>query len=247
MDTGSFRLGDDTSLDPGTGERLLSGTVDPGDAPPGYQRVSETLAAAAAPARPDELADTGAVAELAGIAARRRERRRATRAWSRLGRLAALTAAALVALGGVGAANGSLPGRAQAVAHDVLDSIGVTVPNSGHARGGFDRSAPKERSQAASTPAPGPTKAPRPAPASAPPTIATPARPAPKTETILSWCRTYVADGHSANRSPPDSATVRQLAELAGGPDKIADYCKHVAPGPQRSGRHTRGRVLPAR
>jgi hypothetical protein len=43
-------------LDPDTAERLLSGRLDPADAPPGYDEVAALLQAAAAPAHPHELA-----------------------------------------------------------------------------------------------------------------------------------------------------------------------------------------------
>jgi hypothetical protein len=43
-------------LDPDTAERLLSGRLDPADAPPGYDQVAALLQMAAAPAHPHELA-----------------------------------------------------------------------------------------------------------------------------------------------------------------------------------------------
>ena len=42
--------------DQDTLERLLDGRLDPGSAPPGYGGLARLLAAAAAPAAPDELA-----------------------------------------------------------------------------------------------------------------------------------------------------------------------------------------------
>ena len=44
-------------LDADTAERLLSGRLDPDDAPPGYAEVARLLQAAAAPADATELAD----------------------------------------------------------------------------------------------------------------------------------------------------------------------------------------------
>jgi hypothetical protein len=58
-------------LDDATAERLLSGRLDPDDAPPGYAPVARLLHAAAAPPSPDELA--GQPAALASFRAQRRD------------------------------------------------------------------------------------------------------------------------------------------------------------------------------
>jgi hypothetical protein len=50
------------TLDPDTAERLLSGRLDPDDAPPGYAEVARLLQAAAAPADATELADEAVAA-----------------------------------------------------------------------------------------------------------------------------------------------------------------------------------------
>jgi hypothetical protein len=52
------------SLDADTAERLLSGRLDPDDAPPAYAGVARLLQAAAAPASPDELAGQAAALAL---------------------------------------------------------------------------------------------------------------------------------------------------------------------------------------
>lgn len=44
------------TLDEDTAARLLTGRLDPADAPPGFAEVARVIAAAAAPARRDELA-----------------------------------------------------------------------------------------------------------------------------------------------------------------------------------------------
>jgi hypothetical protein len=60
-------------LDDETAERLLSGRLDPLDAPPSYAAVARLLQAAAAPPTPDELAgEPSAVAAFGSIQARPR-------------------------------------------------------------------------------------------------------------------------------------------------------------------------------
>jgi hypothetical protein len=92
-------------LDAGTAERLLSGRLDPDDAPPGYAEVARLLQAAATPPEPGDL--TGQAAAMAAFRLAHREpghpapagRGRARRG---RGRLVALALAGAVAVGGVG-------------------------------------------------------------------------------------------------------------------------------------------------
>jgi hypothetical protein len=104
-------------LDANTAERLLSGRLDPDDAPPGYAEVARLLRAATAPA--DQVDPTGEAAAMhafrtalargrpaqapvrpGGLGGRRgAARERAPRA---RGRLVALALAGVVAVGGVG-------------------------------------------------------------------------------------------------------------------------------------------------
>ena len=104
-------------LDADTAERLLSGRLDPDDAPPGYAEVARLLGAAAAPA--DQVDPTGEAAAMhafrtalprgrpvqapvrpGGLGGRRgAARERGPRA---RGRLVALALAGVVAVGGVG-------------------------------------------------------------------------------------------------------------------------------------------------
>ena len=122
-------------LDPGTAERLLSGRLDPDDAPPGYAPVARLLRAAASPTDPAELtgqdtamaafrlahrgtgrphsAGRGAGGGAAG-AARGPGRAGRGRARGARGRLVALALAGVVAVGGVGlwtAGGAPLPGE----------------------------------------------------------------------------------------------------------------------------------------
>jgi hypothetical protein len=122
-------------LDPDTAERLLSGRLDPDDAPPGYAEVARLLQAAATPPDPGDL--TGQAAAIArfrlahrgpgppspagrgagrGPAGATRGPARAARGRARgaRGRLVALALAGAVAVGGVGvwtAGGAPLPGE----------------------------------------------------------------------------------------------------------------------------------------
>ena len=112
-------------LDADSAERLLSGRLDPDDAPPGYAEVARLLQAAAAPADPAELAGQAAamdafrttharaaqrpgrpapVGRAGGSGARRGAAPGPTRGVR--GRVVALALAGVVAAGGVVAASG---------------------------------------------------------------------------------------------------------------------------------------------
>jgi hypothetical protein len=113
-------------LDADTAERLLSGRLDPDDAPPGYAEVARLLQAAAAPADPAELAGQAAAVDAfhtahdrsaqrpghpaaAGRAGGSGARRGAASGPRRgvRGRVVALALAGVVAAGGVVAATGA--------------------------------------------------------------------------------------------------------------------------------------------
>jgi hypothetical protein len=91
-------------LDADTAERLLSGRLDPDDAPPGYAEVARLLQAAAAPADPAELAGQAAAMDAFRTTHARPVRRgpAPARAPGARGRLVVLALAGVVAAGGVG-------------------------------------------------------------------------------------------------------------------------------------------------
>ena len=102
-------------------ERLLDGRLDPGSAPPGYGGVARLLAAAAAPAAPEELAgEQQALAQFAAVHSRpptRASRRNAVPSKLFTMKAAAAALVAVLSVGGVAAAaTGLLPGRAHHVA-----------------------------------------------------------------------------------------------------------------------------------
>src|SRR3954452_23503511 len=114
-------------LDDATAERLLTGApLD--DLPATYRPLGELLAAASGPPRPHEL--RGSTAAAAGVVAahaaangsRRRHRSMVA---------SVLTAVAVVASTGtaMAATQGALPEPVQAVAHQALGAVGISVPD----------------------------------------------------------------------------------------------------------------------
>jgi hypothetical protein len=123
---------DPFALDAGTAERLLTGAVDVGDAPPQYRAVAATLSALRK--RPDggELIGAPVAAEriaAAVVGGRAVNMAPARRTASRARVLTACVAACgLVVTGGLAAA-GALPDSAQRVASAVLGQVGISVPS----------------------------------------------------------------------------------------------------------------------
>ena len=123
-------------LDDPTVERLLRGQVDPDDAPPGYAGVAEVLRAAAAePVVTDSSAEppgggaSPAPAWVRDAGPVQPKRRFVVPITSKRNKVAAVAASlGLVLSGGLSAA-GALPGAAQDVAHDVLGTMGISVPD----------------------------------------------------------------------------------------------------------------------
>jgi hypothetical protein len=119
-------------LDLGTADRLLSGSVAPDDAPPGYAGVAGLLRSCARPLPLDDARERATI-----LAMKQRIRSRPAEP-SVSGRTAAGRALRLKLVGvGVGALlvstsglafAGGLPAPAQRVAHTVFASIGVEIP-----------------------------------------------------------------------------------------------------------------------
>ena len=223
-------------LDEATATRLLAGRLEPADAPPGYGTVTAVLRAAAAPPRPEELAGEDAVRDT--FRARRPPGPPPRRALRRT-RLAVLLAAGVVLLGGVAAAasTGSLPGPAQSLAHDALDTLGVSVPaphptppptRIAPARGPSTRRVPVTTGPAPVRPVTHPPARHPPAPAhpSAPPRSVPPRASAPGLATA--WCRAAAAGHLNPHGSPPMQHAYQALVQLAGGAANIPGYCRAV-------------------
>jgi hypothetical protein len=124
-------------LDEHTADRLLSGVLDPEDAPPGYAGVATLLQAAAMPPTPQEVARcartvaamAGAVAASATAPSIQTTRRAGLTRLLRPRIAATLMAGALVLFSGLAAA-GALPGPLQHAAHVAFGAIGISVPDS---------------------------------------------------------------------------------------------------------------------
>jgi hypothetical protein len=115
------------SLDPSLAERLLDGAP-ADDLPEPYRPVAELLAAVSRPATPKEP-EGGAAAAAAFVAAHdaaTRPRVRRTHPAAALALVATLLAASTGTA--LAASAGALPAPAQAVAHDTLGVVGISVP-----------------------------------------------------------------------------------------------------------------------
>jgi hypothetical protein len=130
---------DPFALDPGTAERLVTGAIDAGDAPPKYRAVARTLQALRSSPESSERAGEPAAVEriVAAVVVVQRPRptrsarraRHAQRSRSRAARLAAVAVAAgALCLTGGFASAGSLPEPAQNAASAVLGTVGISVP-----------------------------------------------------------------------------------------------------------------------
>ena len=177
--------------------------------------LSVLLDAAKAPPSVDELA--GERAAVAGFLAAHRKAaatapsKRRNRARLQLSaRAVALKVAAAVtvlAMGGtaVAAQTGKLPAGAQQRAHDMLSSLGVPAPDDG--------------------PRPAPTGPVRPSKSAQPSATPTPPTSATTDPVALTLCQQWDA----ASRKPHGKALTAEakhaLAEAAGGPSKVADFC----------------------
>jgi hypothetical protein len=140
-----------------TAERLLEGRET------AFPRLSEILAAAAAPSLPEETAAAARLSPVLAAEARMAAdrplvARRPGRSRRRRIAFGAIAVAALLVLSSSLAAFGALPGAAQAVAHDVLSTLGIHVPGpNAHAgdhpntRGNSTTHTPNEHANARST------------------------------------------------------------------------------------------------
>jgi hypothetical protein len=200
-------------------DRLLDGRLDPASAPPGYGGLARLLAAATAPAAPQELADEQLA--LATFAAEMRSHPpilvpRRTAVLSKVFTMKAAAAAlvAVLSIGGVAAAaSGLLPGQASPVA---VQAPATTADEAAH---GLDKAATANVGGAAQT---GSTDGQGRELAVGPDATAA-AR--------AGLCRSWQAGQGADNGSRMDAVAFQALAKAAGGADNIAAYCEDVAPG----------------
>ena len=243
--------------DPDTVERLLAGAS---DVPPGYERMARLLAAATAPAAPEELAgEPLLLAEFTAVV-RSHPPTLVPRRATMLSKLASVKAAAAVlvavlSIGGVAAAaTGLLPGQAEqaadrapsttgagAVGHDVGAAAVVELPAA--ARAGLCQAWQAGQDAGKGSRADSPA-------------LRALAVAAGGADNVAAYCKDVTAtDGREAATGPDaggaakaglcqawlagegvrgrqaDSVAFKALAAAAGGADKVAAYCEDAAPG----------------
>jgi len=223
---------DPLALDDDTVERLLSGTLPPGQAPPGFAKVAELLAAAAAAPSSAELAGQAAVlTELRAVTRARppaigpSRRARTSRRRRRTGLAVVVAVGALVTGGVAGAATGHLPGPVRAAGRAILGSDGGT---------------PSTSTQAGQPP--GPVKRPagsggglggaRPGVSTGPGGAGTAAAPNPE-----GLCQAFVSGNGAEQGGKLDATAFEVLARAAGGQDRVGAYCQALVEKDQASGK----------
>ena len=223
---------DPLALDDDTVERLLSGTLPPGQAPPGFAKVAELLAAAAAAPSSAELAGQAAVlTELRAVTRGRppavgpSRRARTSRRRRRTGLAVVVAVGALVTGGVAGAATGHLPGPVRAAARTVLGSDGGTPSTStqaGQPSGSVKPPAGSggglggARSGGSTGPGgAGPAAAPNPE----------------------GLCQAFVSGNGAEQGGKLDATAFEVLARVAGGQERVGAYCQALVEKDQASGK----------
>jgi hypothetical protein len=165
---------------------------------PANAGLAELLRSAAGPARPRELAGEGrAVAGFRHQGYQRRGTKAAKGRKRRVGLFAGVVTAVLLAGGTTAAGAGRLPDPLQRAAHDWLSVVGVPDPE----------------------PTPSPTRAPASVRTSRAPSH--PPSPSASAVRLADLCRLWRED---KNHNLPGPQR-RELADAAGGEDRIAGYC----------------------
>ena len=200
-------------------DRLLECGLDPGSAPPGYGQLAEVLAAVAAPAAPQELADEQRAMSIFAVVMRSHPpilspRRAAVPRKVLTMKAAAAALVAVLSLDGVAAAaSGLLPDQASPVADQATASTGADAASHGLGKaaaanlGGSANAGSAEgrgRAEAVGPDASGTARA--------------------------GLCRAWQAS-HGADGSRMDAVVFQALVEAAGGADNIAAYCEDVPAG----------------
>jgi hypothetical protein len=214
-------------------EQLLEGRLDPASAPPGYGGLARLLAAATAPATPEELAD--AQRTMAAFAAAMRShpptlspRRTAVPRKVLTMKAAAAALVAALSLGGVAAAaSGLLPDQASPVADQAPATTGADAATHGLGKaaaanlGGSARAGSAAGQDRASAVGPDVTGAAR-----------------------AGLCRAWQAGQGADHGRRMDSVAFQALVEAAGGADQVAAYCQDVTPG-SSAGAQGQGQASP--
>jgi hypothetical protein len=206
--------------DQDTLERLLEGRPDPTSAPPGYGGLARLLAAATAPAAPEELAgEQRALAEFTAVMRSTPPtlvpRRIAVPSKVFTMKAAAAALVAVLSVGGIAAAaTGHLPGQASSVADRATATTGADA--AGYGLGKAAAANISGMAQAGSTDGRGRESAVGPDAAGA-------AR--------AGLCRAWQAGQGADHGRRMDSVAFQALVDAAGGADKVAAYCEDVTAG----------------
>lgn len=203
-------------------DRLMAG--DPSG--PGHRGLAALLSAAKAAPTPEELA--GERAAVAGFRSAYRETApagssRARRSSpARVVTLKVAASVAVLAVGGtaVAAETGRLPAAAQRQAYELFGDLGVPAPRPGTGRSGADRPGAPTTPPAAGSASPAATTP----SGSAAPSGAAPGR-------ARGLCRAWDAQRRPNGKAMTARAR-QELITLAGGADRIADFCVPHVPGP---------------
>jgi hypothetical protein len=201
-------------------ERLLDGRLDPALAPPGYGGLARLLAAAIAPAGPEEL--VGEQLAMATFTAEMRShspalspRRTAVPRKILTMKAAAAALVAALSIGGVAAAAGGLlPDQASPVADQAPATTGADAAAQGLGKaaaanlGGAADAGSADGQGRASAVGPDATGRAR-----------------------AGLCRAWQAGQSADHGQKADSVAFQALVEAAGGADNIAAYCQDVAVG----------------
>jgi hypothetical protein len=227
---------DPLALDDDTVERLLSGTLPPAQAPPGFAKVAELLAAAAAAPSSAELAgQAAALTELRAVARGRppaigpSRRARTSRRRRRTGLAVVVAVGALVTGGVAGAATGHLPGPVRAAARSVLGSDGGTPSTSTQAG---QPPAPVKRPAGAG----GGLGGARPSVSTGPGPGAAGAGPA-AAPNLEGLCQAFTAGNGGLQGAKLDATAFEVLTRAAGGEDRVTAYCEDLLDADQPSGK----------
>jgi hypothetical protein len=225
------RDADPLALDDDTVERLLSGTLPPAQAPPGFAKVAELLAAAAAAPSPAELAGQEAVlAELRAVirgrppAAGPSRRARTSRRRRRAGLAVVVVVGALVTGGVAGAATGHLPGPVRQAARSILGTTDGGTPSTSTQAG--QPPAPVKRPADAGGGLPGSrlgvstSRGPGDGPAASP--------------NLEGLCQAFVSGNGAEEDGRLDATAFGALARAAGGQERVPAFCEDLLPGDQK-------------
>jgi hypothetical protein len=222
------------ALDEDTVEELLTGALPPPQAPAGYTKVAQLLAAVAAAPTSEELAGQGAVLAEFRAAARARQAAvvpgRARPPRRRRGLVVAIVVGALATGGVAGAATGHLPGPVRDAAQ-AITGAGIGTPASpttgqpsASATGTPDAGgAGPAASRAGGAPGSGPGS-------TESGSISGPAA-GPALEGL---CKAYAAGNGPERGGKLDATGFEELAEAAGGEERVADFCEDLLPGDQK-------------